>query len=74
MPPEISMLQLPDAAMEMQRRALPARSAVSAETRRLLMALLEDEDEEDDVLFAAPIADMAAYRARRALRTSQPAR
>lgn len=68
MPPEISTLQLPEVVAAPRLMALPPRYEVSPETRRMLIELLEDEEDDEDEVQAftpAPIADMAAYRARR---------
>ena len=61
MAPEIASLPQPTEPAQ-RPWVLPPKLTVSAETRRLLMELLED-DEEDEA--PAPVADFLAYRARR---------
>lgn len=61
MPPIIRELAQPEAVRPW---ALPPRMTVSAETRRMLMEIVE-EDDEDDAFEPAEVIDFAAFRARR---------
>jgi hypothetical protein len=62
----IAMMPQSEAAPVVRPWALPPKLVVSAETRRLLMEIVEDD--EDDSVEAPKVVDFAAFRGRRSAR------